>query len=74
LTTQQRDWIQKNVIKYRKLTLRYRNGGRIAFRKAIASGKGNFYLALGENGAIYGALSFVPIINDQDGYGYLSGK
>ena len=45
----------------------------MAFRKAISSGKGNFFLALGENGAIYGALSFVPII-DQDGCRDLSGQ
>ena len=45
LTMQQRDWLQKNVIKYRKLTLKYRNEGFKAFRKAITSGKGNFFLA-----------------------------
>jgi hypothetical protein len=63
LTTQQRDWLQKNVIKYRKLTLKYRNDDAKAYRKAVTSGKGNFFLALGENGAIYGALSFVTIID-----------
>jgi hypothetical protein len=41
----------------KKLTLKYRNEGHNAFRKAITSGKGNFFLALGENGAIYGGLS-----------------
>ena len=53
--------------------MKYRNEGFKAFRKAITSGKGNFYLVLGENGAIYGALSFVPII-DQDGETYISGQ
>ena len=57
MTTKQRDWLHNNVIKSRKLTLKYRNDGHKAFRKAITSGKGNFFLALGENGAIYGALS-----------------
>jgi hypothetical protein len=73
LTTQQREWLQKNVIKSRRLTLKYRNEGHKAFRKAITSGKGNFYLALGENGAIYGALSYVPVI-DRDGWTVLAGR
>ena len=73
MTKQQRVWLQNNVIKYRKLELKYRNEGHKAFRKAITCRKGNFYLALGENGAIFGALSYVPII-DQDGERYLSGN
>jgi hypothetical protein len=70
---QQRDWLQKNVIKSRNLTLKYRNEGVKAWRKALTSGKGNFYLAVGENGAIFGALSYVPFI-DKDGETYLSGR
>ena len=73
MTTQQRHWLQKNVIKYRKLALKYRNEGHMAFRKAISSGKGNFYLALGENGAIYGALSYVRI-TEQPGWTVLPGQ
>ena len=73
LTTQQRDWLQKNVIKSRKLTLKYRNEGVKAWRKALTSGKGKLYLALGEYGAIFGALSYVPII-DKDGTSYSSGQ
>ena len=72
LTAQQRDWLQKNVIKYRQLALKYRNGGHMAFRKAITSGKGNFFLALGENGAIYGGLSYVTI-TEQPGWTFLPG-
>jgi len=45
LTKQQRDWLQENVIKYRKLTLKYRNEVHLAFRRAIISGRGNFFLA-----------------------------
>ena len=63
LTAQQREWLQKNVIKSRRLALKYRNEGYKAFRKAVTSGNGNFYLAQGANGAIYGALSFVTIID-----------
>ena len=45
LTAQQREWLQKNVIKSRRLALKYRNEGYKAFRKAVSSGNGNFYLA-----------------------------
>ena len=45
----------------------------MAFRKAVTSGKSNFFLALGEYGAIYGALSYVPIVV-QDGSTYISGQ
>ena len=73
MTKRERDWLQKYVTKYRTLTLKYRNGDAKAFRKTITSGKGNFFLALGENDAIYGALSYVPIL-DQDGEAYISGQ
>ena len=73
LTAQQTDWLEKTVTKYRKLELKYRNQDPRAFRKAITSGKGNFFLALGENGAIYGALSYVRIL-DQEGLTILPGR
>ena len=63
LTTQQREWLQKNIIKSRRLSLKYRNESHMAFRKAVSSGNGNFFLALGANGAIYGGLSFATIID-----------
>ena len=73
LTARQRDWLEKTVTKYRKLELKYRNQDPRAFRKAITSGKGNFFLALGENGAIYGALSYVRIM-DQEGLATFPGR
>jgi hypothetical protein len=45
LTTRQRDWLQRNVIKYRKQVLKYRNEDHKAFRRALVTGKGTLFLA-----------------------------
>jgi hypothetical protein len=63
LTGDQIDWLEKNVIKSRKLNLKFRNEGHMKFREAV-SRAGTFYLAKGESGAIFGALTFVKIRND----------
>jgi hypothetical protein len=62
LTDTQFSWLQKNVIKSRKLNLLFRNEGHMKFREAV-SRAGTLYLAKGENGAIYGALTFINIMN-----------
>ena len=62
MTGDQIDWLEKNVIKSRKLNLKFRNEGHMKFREAV-SRAGTLYLAKGENGAIYGGLTFVNIIN-----------
>jgi hypothetical protein len=45
LNKQQRDWLHENVIKYRRMTLKYRNEVQKAFRQAIISEKGKFIIA-----------------------------
>jgi hypothetical protein len=45
LNKQQRDWLHENVIKYRKLTLKYRNEVQKAFRQAIICDKGKLFIA-----------------------------
>jgi hypothetical protein len=62
LTDAQYSWLHKNVIKSRKLNLLFRNEGQMKFREAV-SRAGTLYLAKGENGAIYGALTFINIMN-----------
>ena len=62
MTDAQYSWLQKNVIKSRKLNLLFRNKGHKKFREAVSRG-GTLYLAKGENGAIYGGLTFVHITN-----------
>ena len=62
MTDAQFSWLQKNVIKSRKLNLLFRNEGHKKFREAV-SRAGTLYLAKGENGAIYGALTFINIMN-----------
>jgi hypothetical protein len=61
LTDDQIHWLENNVIKSRKLNLKFRNEGHMKFREAATSRAGTFYLAKGQNGAIYGALTFVEI-------------
>ena len=62
MTDAQYSWLQKNVIKSRNLNLLFRNEGHKKFREAV-SRDGTLYLAKGENGAIYGGLTFINIIN-----------
>jgi hypothetical protein len=64
MTDAQFSWLQKNVIKSRKLNLKFRNEGHMKFREAATSRAGTLYLAKGRNGAIYGALTFVKIPNN----------
>jgi hypothetical protein len=48
----------------------YRNEDNIKFREAI-SRAGTFYLAQGNNGAIFGALTFVNMTIIKPGWNYL---
>jgi len=75
LTDAQYSWLQKNVIKSRKLNLKFRNEGHMKFREAGTSRAGTFYLAKGQNGAIYGALTFVKIQNyPGSGWNFVPGE